>query len=282
MYWNKETIEDIIKNAIREDLWLGDITTDNLITPDKMADAYIVLKEEGVVAGLQVARMVFEQLNPQLQFKELVGDGELLSEGEKIVKIKGSTRDILKGERLALNFLQRLSGIATRTREYTEIVKDYPVRIVDTRKTTPNLRILEKYAVTVGGGYNHRMNLSDAVMIKDNHITAAGGIKETIKKVRENVPHTAKIEVEVEDLTGVEEALQAGADIIMLDNMNLEMMSRAVKMIDGRAIVEASGGITEESLKNVAATGVDVISVGALTHHIKSLDISLYLESSAS
>ncbi|MFW6270960.1 MAG: carboxylating nicotinate-nucleotide diphosphorylase, partial [Bacillota bacterium] len=207
-------------------------------------------------------------------------DGETVVEGDVLVEIKGSTKDILKGERTALNFLQRLSGIATRTQQYVAKIKDYSVRITDTRKTTPNLRILEKYAVTAGGGYNHRMGLYDAVMIKDNHIKAAGGIKKAVKIIKENIPHTTSIEVEVEDMNGVKETLESEVDIIMLDNMTYRKMKNAVDYIrkeDKKMIIEASGGITLENVETVAETGVDIISIGALTHQINSLDISLDL-----
>lgn len=210
-------------------------------------------------------------------FDYLINDGDKVKVGQNLAEVKGPVREILKAERIALNFLQRLSGIASRTSRYVEAVSNYPVKIVDTRKTTPTLRILEKYAVRIGGGYNHRMGLYDAVMIKDNHITASGGITSAILKVREQLAHTIKIEVEVESLDGVREALSAGADIIMLDNMEISEMAMAVNIIDKQAIVEASGGITLESLVEIAATGVDIISVGALTHHIKSIDISLNL-----
>ncbi|MFW5985466.1 MAG: carboxylating nicotinate-nucleotide diphosphorylase [Halanaerobiaceae bacterium] len=276
MLWNEKHAREIVKKALKEDLgWAGDITSQNLLSPDSQSEGVILARQEGILAGLRIAKLVFTECNSQIEFVELISDGEPLAPGKKIMKLNGPAIDILKGERLALNFLQRLSGIATRTREYTSQVSDYPVRITDTRKTTPNLRMLEKYAVKIGGGHNHRSGLFDAVLIKDNHIQAVGGIKQAINKVREQISHTVKIEVEVEDMTGVKAALEAKADIIMLDNMDTGALKKAVEFIDGRAIVEASGGITLENLESVAATGVDVISVGALTHQINSLDISL-------
>ena len=278
MYWNDKLIEEIIERAIREDIWTGDLTSDLLISEVEVGNGVILAKEEGLVAGLSIAEKVFYQFSDEIVFEYLLKDGDMVRPGQQLAELKGPVREILKGERTALNFLQRLSGIATRTNRYVEAVSSYPVKIVDTRKTTPTLRILEKYAVRVGGGYNHRMGLYDSVMIKDNHIFAAGGIFKAVKKVKEQLAHTIKIEVEVENLQGVEEALNAGVDIIMLDNMEIPEMSRAVEIINKQAIVEASGGITLENLVEVAATGVDIISVGVLTHNIKALDISLNLE----
>ncbi|WP_246637727.1 carboxylating nicotinate-nucleotide diphosphorylase [Crassaminicella profunda] len=255
----------------------GDTTTDLLIDDASFSEAYMIAKETGVVAGLLVAESVFKLLDENISFKVLKKDGTLVKKGEKIAEIKGSTKNILKGERLALNLLQRMSGIASASRRYADLVKEYQTRVVDTRKTTPNLRILEKYAVRVGGCYNHRFNLSDAVMIKDNHIKAVGSIKKAVERIRENIPHTTKIEVEVTSLKELEEALKARADIIMLDNMDLETMKRAVESTKGRAILEASGNITLERIKDIAKIGVDVISVGALTHSVKAMDISLLI-----
>jgi nicotinate-nucleotide pyrophosphorylase (carboxylating) len=279
MYWNKEILKDTVKRALMEDIGMGDITTDNLISPEHKSVGFIVSKEDGVVAGLNVAKEVFNQVDNGIEFETFVKDGDEIKAGDKLAKLQGPTAGILKGERVALNFLQRLSGIATKTRKYVSTVKDLKVRIVDTRKTTPNLRMFEKYAVVVGGGKNHRIGLYDAVMIKDNHIIASGGIAKAVEKIREKIPHTTKIEVEVESLKEVKEAIESKADIIMLDNMSIENMKEAVKYINGRAIVEASGGINEKTLRQVAETGVDVISIGALTGHIKSLDISLDLKS---
>ncbi len=275
MYWNDELVNEIIQRAILEDVGMGDVTTDNLIKADHQSDAFIITKEEGIIAGLNVAQMVFTRFDKNIEFKPSFKDGDQVKIGDKIAKLRGSTRAILKGERIALNFLQRLSGIATKTHHYVMLVKDFPVRISDTRKTTPTLRILEKYAVIVGGGHNHRMGLYDAVMIKDNHIIAAGGILKAVNSIRSKIPHTVKIEVEVENMDEVKEAVEAKVDIIMLDNMDIETMLKAVNYINGRAIVEASGGITEKNIRDVAKTGVDVISVGALTTHVESLDISL-------
>ncbi len=278
MYWNDKLLEDIIERAIREDIWTGDLTSESLIPEADIGNGIIVAKEEGIIAGLPVAEKIFYQFSDEIVFDYLHNDGDRIEPGQEIAELRGPIREILKGERIALNFLQRLSGIATRTNKYVETVSDYPVKIVDTRKTTPTLRILEKYAVRVGGGYNHRMGLYDAVMIKDNHIFAAGGIYQAVNKIKEQLGHTTKIEVEVENISDVEEALNAGADIIMLDNMDNNEMSRAVEIIANKAIVEASGGITLKDLLEVAVTGVDIISVGALTHNIKSLDISLNLK----
>ncbi len=278
MYWNNELVNVIIQRALLEDVGMGDVTTDNLIESDHQSEGFILAKEEGIIAGLNVAQMVFNRLDKGIEFKPLLKDGDSVKDGDEIVKLRGPTRTILKGERVALNFLQRLSGIATKTHHYLALVKDFPVRITDTRKTTPTLRILEKYAVTIGGGNNHRMGLYDAVMIKDNHIIAVGGILKAVNIIRAKIPHTTKIEVEVENMNEVEEALEAKVDIIMLDNMDVKTMFEAVNYINGRAIVEASGGITEENVRDVAKTGVDVISIGALTTHVKSLDISLELE----
>jgi nicotinate-nucleotide pyrophosphorylase (carboxylating) len=237
----------------------------------------MLAKEEGVIAGLNVAQRVFEILDKDVNVKINVKEGDKVSKGTVIAQIEGSTKAILNGERLALNLIQRMSGIATISRKYRDIVKDIPVRIVDTRKTTPGLRILEKYAVRVGGCYNHRYNLSEAVLIKDNHIKAIGGIKKAIDKIKNNLSHTIKVEVEVESIEGLKEAIEAGADIVMLDNMNLEDMRKAVEIGRGKVILEASGGITIEELVETAKTGVDVISVGALTHSVKALDISLII-----
>ena len=239
----------------------------------------MLAKEEGIVAGMEVVKRVFTYCNKDIDVKVLINDGQEISPGDKLAVISGSTRDLLKGERTALNFIQRLSGIATKTRKYVDAVSEYSANIVDTRKTTPTLRVLEKYAVTVAGARNHRMGLFDAVMIKDNHILAAGGIENAVVKVKERIAHTVKIEVEVEDMEGVKKALDAGADIIMLDNMGSDLMKEAVQLIGNKALVEASGGITLDNIVDVAATGVDIISVGALTHQINSLDISLNLES---
>lgn len=268
----------IIDDALVEDIGTGDLTTSSIIDADKEGQGTILAKEEGVIAGLEVAQLVFERLDDNINFEPLVTDGQQVESRTAIAKVSGRVAPILTGERLALNFLQRMSGIATKTAKYQELVANYNVRVVDTRKTTPNLRILDKYAVRVGGGFNHRFGLYDAVMIKDNHIQAAGGIIQAVKKAKVNLPHTVKVEVEAEALEQVKEALAVGVDIIMLDNMTPDLMSQAVDVIDNQAIVEASGGITADQITKVAKTGIDVISIGALTHTINSLDISLGLK----
>ncbi|HLV09235.1 MAG TPA: carboxylating nicotinate-nucleotide diphosphorylase [Halanaerobiales bacterium] len=275
MFWNKQMIKEIVQRALKEDIWTGDITSETLLEPEEESRAVMILKEDGIIAGIDLVFEVFKQLNNEICINQLIEDGQKVKSGVTIAELKGPSIDILKGERTALNFIQRMSGIATTTGKYVDEVRGLPVRITDTRKTTPGLRLLEKYAVKAGGGYNHRMGLYDAVLIKDNHLKALGGILPAIKKARENLPHTVKIEVEVEDIRAVKKALEAGVDIIMLDNMGLRKMTEAVKLIEKRALVEASGGITLENIYQVAATGVDLISVGALTHHIKALDISL-------
>jgi nicotinate-nucleotide pyrophosphorylase (carboxylating) len=232
MYWNKEILKDTVKRALMEDIGMGDITTDNLISSDHKSVGFIVTKEDGVVAGLNVAKEVFNQVDSNIEFETFFEDGDEIKAGDKLAKLQGPTAGILKGERVALNFLQRLSGIATKTRKYVSMVEDLKVRIVDTRKTTPNLRMFEKYAVVVGGGKNHRIGLYDAVMIKDNHIIASGGISKAVEKIRERIPHTVKTEVEVETLEEVKEAIESKADIIMLDNMSIKNMKEAVRYID--------------------------------------------------
>lgn len=278
MLLNKYLLDDIIERAITEDLGYGDITTDNLIEESSKSRAVLIIKEAGVAAGLEIAEAVFNKYDPNLEFKIMAAEGSRVKAGTVLAEVRGSTRSILKAERVALNFLQRLSGIATRSREFVEIVKAYPAQIVDTRKTTPTLRMLEKYAVKVGGAKNHRMGLSDAVMIKDNHLKAAGGIKNAVSKIKNNISHTTKIELEIDELSQLEEALEAGADIILLDNMTPEELKKAVEINAGRVILEASGGISRENAAEIAASGVDIISVGALTHQINSIDIGLDLK----
>ncbi|KNF07014.1 putative nicotinate-nucleotide pyrophosphorylase NadC [Gottschalkia purinilytica] len=272
---DKFLIKKIIENALAEDISGGDITSNYLISEYKKGEGKITVKEDGVISGLDVVEMTFKTIDENLAFKKLKKDGDIVKKGDDVAIIKGTLVNILKGERVALNFLQRMSGIASKSRRYAEKVKDLPVRVVDTRKTTPGLRLIEKYSVKVGGCFNHRYNLSDCVMIKDNHIKSVGGIKEAIKITRENVPHTIKIEVEVESLRELEEALEAKADIIMLDNMNIDCMKKAIEINKGRAILEASGNIKEDNIRQIAELGIDIISVGDLTHSIKSLDISL-------
>lgn len=272
---NPFLIKEIVKRALEEDLGAGDITSDSVLTENFPANAVFLGKSPGVVAGLPVVAEVWRQLDPELCFTPLIKDGTVISPGTEIAKVSGPVKSILAGERVALNFLQRLSGIATKTANLVKLVAGFPVKVVDTRKTTPGLRILEKYAVLQGGGRNHRFNLADAVLIKDNHIAACGSIKEAVRRARAAVPHTMTIEVEVESEAQVLEALEAKADIIMLDNMSPERMAAMVRLIDGRAIVEASGNIDESTIKEVAAAGVDIISSGAITHSVKALDISL-------
>ncbi len=270
-------LDAIIENSFREDMPFSDMTTDALVCEEVQAEATLTAKTPGIVAGLTVAVRVFQKMDPSLVFEQPVADGARVERGEVLLRVRGSAASLLKAERTALNLLQRLSGIATAAGTYAEAVKDLPVRIVDTRKTTPMLRNLEKYAVRTGGAFNHRFSLSDAVMIKDNHIAAAGSITTAVERVRARIPHTMTIEVEVTDLEQLQEALDARADIIMLDNMSPVMMKDAVALAKGKAILEASGGVTLETVREIALTGVDVISVGALTHSVKSMDISMAL-----
>lgn len=276
-FFEKENIQvdKIIEQALIEDIGTGDITTESIIPYDLKAKGIIKAKEEGIIAGLGIAELVFKKLNPKITFQAKIKDGIKVSPGEILAEITGPAQTILKGERIALNFLQRMSGITTITYQFCQEVKDFPVHITDTRKTTPGLRILEKYAVRIGGGYNHRFGLYDAVLIKDNHLAIAGGVKAAISSVRKRISHTMKIEVEVENLSQLQEALEMQADIIMLDNMDLDTIRKAVKMAKNKALIEASGGITLEKVKEIAQTGVDLISVGALTHSAKSLDINM-------
>jgi nicotinate-nucleotide pyrophosphorylase (carboxylating) len=268
-------IKQIIRFALEEDLGEGDMTTDAVIGPEMKGTAVLLAREELVLAGMPVFEQVFNELGSQIEFEEYFKEGDLVPTGEKVCLITGSLALILKGERTALNFLQRMSGIATLTRQYVEKAGSSKVRILDTRKTVPGHRWLDKYAVRTGGGTNHRFGLYDMILIKDNHIAAAGSITKAVKLARENAPHTLKVEVEVEDFEGLEAALEAGADIIMLDNMDLKQMEKAADMVKGKAVVEASGGITLDTIKDVANTGVDLISVGALTHSPKAADFSL-------
>jgi len=271
-------VDEIIISALKEDMPYGDVTTDAVIDIETNTRAEFLAKEDGVIAGLDIARRVFELLDDKILFMKLVKDGTFVKKGTVIAEIAGNTAAILKGERTALNILQRLSGIASITKEFCNKIEGTNVKIADTRKTTPGLRMLEKYAVKVGGGSNHRFSLSDGVLIKDNHIKAVGGIKEAVDEVRRNVPHTIKIEVETETLDEVKEALASGADIIMLDNMSINDMKKAVEMAKGKALIEASGNVSLQSVYDVALTGVDIISVGSITHSVKSLDISLKIK----
>jgi nicotinate-nucleotide pyrophosphorylase (carboxylating) len=263
--------------ALKEDIGHGDITTLSLIRNDMQATGIFVAKSAGVLAGINVSRAVYRYLESGSTFETFKSDGDTLVPGDVIARVTGKAATLLTGERVALNFLQRFSGIASKTRRMADLIKYLPTELVDTRKTTPGLRVLEKYAVAVGGARNHRFGLYDGVMIKDNHIKAVGSITQAISDARKKVPHTIKIEVEVENLEQLEEALQAKADIILLDNMDIEQMKKAVEITAGRALLEASGGINEETLVEVARTGVDFISSGALTHSAVSLDISFDL-----
>jgi len=265
----------LIDTALQEDIGSGDITTDNLVDEALVGSGIIVAKEPLVIAGLDIARKVFRRLDANIEFKSDYNDGDDIKIGATVLAMHGRLRPLLTGERTALNFLQHLSGIATTVRSYTKQIEHTNVRLVDTRKTTPCWRVLEKYAVRVGGAHNHRMGLYDGVLIKDNHIAACGGIAKAIHVVRKLISHLLKIEVEVVDIKGAEEAIANGADVIMLDNMDTDQTRQAVKVINGRAIVEVSGNVTQNNLAALADTGVDVISVGALTHSAGSVDLSM-------
>jgi len=278
MQIDQRVLENVVRMALQEDIGNGDVTTNSIVPPGTPGTGKLLAKEPGIIAGLDVAEATFRMVDPHLTITRLVKDGDVVAKGQILMEVVGSARSILTGERVALNFLQRMSGIATRTAKFVELVRYYNAKIVDTRKTTPGLRALEKYAVQIGGGRNHRFGLFDAVLIKDNHIEIAGGVKQAIMKARHQIPHTMKVEVEVETLEMIDEALEVKADIIMLDNMTPDLMRDAVEKIAGRALIEASGGVTEETIVDIAKTGVDFISIGALTHAIKSLDISLDIE----
>ena len=273
------SIRDIVERALVEDLGHGDVTTDALIPPEARGQASVVVKAAGVVAGVEVALEVFRQVDPSTRSRIRMADGSTVSPGDVVADVEGSVAGILKAERVALNFLQRLSGIATATAAYVKAVQGTKARIIDTRKTVPGLRQLEKYAVRVGGGHNHRYNLADGILIKDNHIAALRarelGLAEILDLARERSPHTLRVEIEVETVEEAVEALEAGADVVLLDNMSPEEMRHVVSISDGRALLEASGGVTLDTVRAVAETGVDLISVGALTHSVRALDISL-------
>lgn len=271
-------LDKIIENALLEDIHTGDITTLAVVAEKRTARAKLVAKEPMVLAGISVAKRVFDYLDNGIVFTPHFDDGITLEYGDVIADIHGEASLLLQGERVALNLLQRMCGVATLTARYVLAAKGTKAKIVDTRKTTPGLRQLEKYSVRVGGGTNHRTGLYDGVLIKENHIAAAGGISIAIQRAKAYVPHTMKIEIETETIPQVEEALAAGADIIMLDNMDLQTMGKAVSLIAGRALVEASGGVTLETVRDIAETGVDIISVGALTHSARAMDISMLLE----
>lgn len=273
--WGK--VDLIIENTLEEDLGSGDVTTDAIFSVDDTCEALIIAKEEGIIAGIPIAERVFQKLAPEVTVAQKLKDGEHVNPGDEILVIKGSIHAVLSGERLSLNLLQRMSGIATATSKYVAAISGYRTRILDTRKTAPGLRVLDKYAVSIGGGCNHRFGLYDAVLIKDNHIDFAGNISNAVEIVRNKYQSKFKVEVETSTLDEVREALKAGADIIMLDNMTVEMMKEAVRIINGKSITEASGGITLDNVRQIADTGVDFISVGAITHSSPALDIGLYM-----
>lgn len=272
-------VERIIQTALEEDIGLGDITTEVTVAADSTERGELVAKEEFVLAGLEVAAQVFRRLDPDVKFEAISADGQRVKKGAVIAWLKGRSTVLLSGERVALNLLQRLSGIASLTARYVAAVAGTGATIVDTRKTAPGLRALDKYAVRMGGGRNHRIGLFDGVLIKENHITAAGGISTAIAKAKQKLPHTLKIEIETRDLEEVAEALEAGAEIILLDNMTLHDMRQGVEMIAGRALVEASGGVNLDRVREIAETGVDIVSVGELTHSVRAADISLLFRS---
>lgn len=276
MAMDKNMLRSMIREFLREDIGRGDITSESIFPDTQIGSARLVARESFIVAGAdRVAAEVFKVQNPAIDTIAPVADGTCIVPNSVLLTVSGPVVDLLKAERVALNLLQRLSGIATLTASFVTKVAGYPVRITDTRKTTPGLRVLEKYAVRVGGGANHRFNLADGVLIKDNHIAACGSIKAAVARVREQTPHTIRIEVETDTLQQVEECLECDVDIIMLDNMSPEMMSRAVQNIKGRALVEASGGVSLETVEAIAASGVDIISIGALTHSAPSCDIGM-------
>ena len=270
-------IDKLIQLALEEDIGIGDLTTSSIIDLGIRGKARVTTKEDMILAGIDVLGRVFQILNPEVELNFFFKDGEHVRNGSVIAEISCDVTDLLMGERVALNFLQRLSGIATLTQKYVEKIEEYDAQVTDTRKTAPGLRALEKYAVRMGGGKNHRSGLFDGVLIKDNHIKACGGICRAVERARANIPHTIKIEVEACTLNEVREAIDSGADIIMLDNMDIEDMKKAVEMIDKKALVEASGGINLDTIENAAKTGVDIISVGALTHSARACDISMTL-----
>ncbi|MDO5124318.1 MAG: carboxylating nicotinate-nucleotide diphosphorylase [Eubacteriales bacterium] len=271
----KLQMDELIMQALREDISSEDVTTNAVMKEAVMGEVDLICKEDGIIAGLGVFSRVFELLDENTITELYCKDGDKVQKGQLMGKVKGDIRVLLSGERVALNYLQRMSGIATYTKSVSSLLEGTKTKLLDTRKTTPNMRIFEKYAVTVGGGYNHRYNLSDGVLLKDNHIGAAGSVKKAVEMAREYAPFVRKIEVEVENLQMVREAVEAGADIIMLDNMDTEQMREAIGIIDGRAQTECSGNVTLENAKRLASVGVDFISSGALTHSAPILDISM-------
>lgn len=278
--YEKSYIRNLIQNALEEDIGPGDVTSSAILTGQEAGTSRAIAKSELVVAGLNVFRDAFLAVDSDLQIQTFVSEGDLVPPGTELAGIQGKLKAILMAERVALNLFQRLCGIATTARQYVIAVAGTGVKILDTRKTVPGLRMLDKYAVRVGGASNHRFALYDGVLIKDNHITAAGGITTAVTRARENIPHTVKMEIEVKDLEELREALAAGVDVIMLDNMTLADMRTAVSFVQGRVPLEASGGVTLSTVRQIAETGVDFISVGALTHSVKAADISLLVESS--
>ena len=271
----KLNADNLILSALQEDITSEDITTNSVMPCYQLGEVDLICKEDGVIAGLDVFRRVFELLDEKTEVSFTVKDGDFVTNGQKIGLVKGDIRVLLSGERTALNYLQRMSGIATYTRKIADLLEGTNTKLLDTRKTTPNMRVFEKYAVKVGGGYNHRYNLSDGILLKDNHIGAAGGVKEAVTMAKEYAPFVRKIEVEVENLDMLREALEAGADIIMLDNMSVEDMKEAVKLCKGKAETECSGNVTKENVARLVDIGVDYISSGALTHSSPILDLSL-------
>lgn len=271
-------IDDIIKRAIKEDINYIDVTTDYLIDDELVSSARYVSKDDGVLCGIEIAMRVFELLDSSVKYEILIHDGQKVKKGDIIAVIHGRVKTLLKGERTALNLVQHLSGIATQTNKCAELIKGTKASVADTRKTLPGLRSLQKYAVTVGGGKNHRYNLSDCAMLKDTHLDAYGSITNAVNALREHLGHTVKIEVETTNLDEVKEALEVGAELIMLDNMSCEQMTEAVSICGGKALLEASGNVTEETIKSIAETGVDIISIGALTHSVKCFDISMKMD----
>lgn len=271
----KLNADRLIMQALEEDITSEDITTNAVMREEKQGEVQLLCKQDGIIAGLWVFERVFKLLDPKTEAEFYVKDGEKVNQGQLVGVVKGDIRVLLSGERTALNFLQRMSGIATYTNQTAELLKGSRTRLLDTRKTTPNMRIFEKYAVKAGGGYNHRYNLSDGILLKDNHIAAAGGVKKAVEMAREYAPFVRKIEVETENLDMVKEALEAGAEIIMLDNMSPEMMKEAIELIGGRAQTECSGNVTKENIEKIISLGVDYISSGALTHSAPILDLSL-------
>jgi len=278
---NLFNLEQIIEQAINEDIGDGDITTNFCLPQNPVVEAQIIAHEKGIIAGLEIAELVFKKVNENIQFEKKTHDGEKIKKDDVVAVVRGEARDILSVERTALNFLQHLSGIATVTSKFVEAVKPYPAKIYDTRKTTPTLRMIEKYAVKMGGGTNHRLGLYDGILIKDNHIEIAGGITQAVKSVQQNLPSRMKIEVETKNLDEVKESISLNVDIILLDNMTLEMIKEAVRIIKAskkNILIEVSGGVSLENVNEIAATGVERISIGALTHSPKALNLSLEIK----